>query len=131
MLKNARFVAQLPAKDLRRAKAFYGQQLGLTAKQEDAGGIMYESRDGSRFNVFASSGAPSGDHTQIAFEVSDLAGEVKDLKGRGIKFEEYDQPGFKTVNGIAEVGPYRGAWFKDTEGNLIAVVQQVTVPAAR
>jgi hypothetical protein len=86
------------------------------------------------FALFASSGAPSGDHTQIGWEVDDLEATVAELRRRGVAFEEYDLPGFKTVSGIAEVAgnyPSRGgvgekaAWFRDSEGNLLGLGQAI------
>lgn len=135
MLKNARVNASLPAKDLARAKAFYADKLGLTPVREGPEGLasflFYEVAAGDRFLIFQSRGTPSGQHTQMGFEVDDIAREVKDLRARGVVFEEYDSPGLKTVDGIAEAGGAKSAWFKDSEGNMIAVVQPAAVPAAR
>lgn len=114
----------LPATDYERAKNFWGQQLGFEATDEDPGGIEYKAGQGTAFYVFPSSGKASGDHTQAAFEVSDLDATVADLRSRGVTFEEYDGPDLKTEDGIATMGPVRGAWFKDSEGNMIGVVEQ-------
>jgi len=131
MLKNASVNASLPAKDLARAKAFYADKLGLTPVREGPDGLTYEVAGGGRFLIFPSGGSASGTHTQMGFQVEDIASEVKDLQARGLVFEEYDSPGFKTVNAIADVGTAKAAWFKDSEGNMIAVVQPVAVAAAR
>ena len=61
--------------------------------------------------------------SQAFWRVDDVEREVKDLKARGVKFEEYDTPGMKTVNGIMSAGSGKAAWFKDTEGNIMALVQ--------
>ena len=124
-MKVTRILATIPARDLRRAQAFYEDKLGLHKREERPDGIEYGAGDGSGFLLFESSGAPSGTHTQIGFEVDDLMGAVKELKGKGVRFEEYDFPGFKTVDGVAEVNGAKGAWFKDTEGNLAAVAERV------
>ena len=135
MLKNARVNASLPAKDLAQAKAFYAEKLGLTPVREGPEGLasflFYEVAAGDRFLIFQSRGTPSGQHTQMGFEVDDIAREVKDLRARGVVFEEYDAPGLKTVDGIAEGGGAKSAWFKDSEGNMIAIVQPAAVSAAR
>ncbi len=135
MLKNARVNASLPATDLARAKPFYADKLGLTPVREGPQGLasflFYEVAGGDRFLIFQSAGTPSGQHTQMGFEVEDIAREVKDLRAGGVVFEEYDSPGLKTVNGIAEMGGGKSAWFKDSEGNMIAIVQPAAVPAAR
>jgi len=132
MLKSARAQAALPAQDLSRAKAFYREKLGLQPFEEDANNVRYQLGDGTLFNVFRSGGAPSGTHTQMAFLVEDIVAEVQDLKSRGVKFEEYDFPGLKTVDSIAaaEDGS-KAAWFIDSEGNVLGIVQPVRVAAGR
>ena len=135
MLKNARVNASLPAKDLARARAFYADKLGLMPVREGPEGLasflFYEVAEGDRFLIYQTAGTPSGQHTQMGFQVDDLAGEVKDLRARGVVFEQYDSPGLKTVDGIAEAGGAKSAWFKDSEGNMIAVVQPAAVSVAR
>lgn len=132
MLKNASAQAALPALDLNRAKAFYAEKLGLQPFEEDANNVRYQLGDGTQFNVFRTGGAPSGTHTQMAFLVEDLVAEVRDLKSRGVKFEEYDLPGLKTVDSIADAEDgSKAAWFIDSEGNVLGVVQPVRVAAGR
>ena len=75
------------------------------------------------FAISKGTALSSGSHTQMAFTTSDLEREVADARARGVVFEEYDFPGFKTVGGIAPVGPNRAAWFKDSEGNLIGIIE--------
>jgi catechol 2,3-dioxygenase-like lactoylglutathione lyase family enzyme len=125
MLSDARVHAALPATDLERARRFYADKLGLTPADENAGGLFYDGAGGTRFLVFPTQGKASGEHTQVGFLVDDIDAEVADLRARGVVFEEYDLPGFKTVDGIAEAGPTRGAWLKDSEGNLLGIVQFV------
>lgn len=130
MLSDSYVATRLPAKDLERARAFYRDKLGLEPAEERPGGLLYRCTSGS-FVLFASAGAASGDHTQMAFTVTDLDATVTELRARGVVFEDYDFPGLRTVNGIAEVeGNYpsvgtgeRGAWFHDSEGNLLAIGQ--------
>lgn len=120
MLDTATVYATIPAQDLKRARAFYEEKLGLKPKEERPDGLMYESGAG-RFLLFESSGQASGTHTQLAFEVDDIGSSVEELRRNGVVFEEYDLPGFKTVDGIADIAGERGAWFKDSEGNLLAI----------
>ena len=89
MLSDARFETSLPCSDLRRAKSFYVDKLGLTPADDGPAGAFYQGRDGSRFILFPSSGSASGSHSQMGFMVA----EVRDLKQRGVQFEEYDFPG--------------------------------------
>ena len=121
---------RLPAQDLERARRFYEEKLGLTPVEERPGGLLYRSGSG-HFALFQSAGKASGSHTQMAWTVSDLAATVLDLRARGVVFEEYDVPGLTTVDGIATIaGNYPskgtgelGAWFKDSEGNLLGIGQ--------
>ncbi len=131
VLQTSNVAARIPAQDLDRAKAFYAQKLGLTPAEERPGGLRYRCGSGE-FALFQSSGAASGDHTQLAWEVDDLDAAVEMLRSRGVVFEEYDLADLTTVNGIAEVaGAYpskravgeRAAWFKDSEGNLLSLGQ--------
>ena len=133
MLQNSDVAARIPAQDLERARAFYASKLGLEPVEERPGGLRYKCGN-SYFVLFQSAGSASGSHTQMAWEVDDIQATVSELRQRGIAFEEYDLPGLKTVNGIAEVqGNYpskggvgeKGAWFRDSEGNLLAIGQPV------
>ena len=102
-----------------------------TEERDPMGGLLYELSGGTGFAVFLSSGKASGTHTQMALEVPDLDAAVKDLRARGLKFEEYDSPGLKTRDGIAEIAGTKVAWFKDSEGNLIAIGLPVPVAATK
>jgi predicted enzyme related to lactoylglutathione lyase len=128
---KARAAAALPAQDLERAKAWYADKLGLTPAGVDmAGGLVYELSDGTGFFIFQSAGGPSGTHTQMALEVQDFDADLKELRAHGVKFEDYDLPGLKTVDGVAELGPVKAAWFKDSEGNVIGIGTPVPVTAS-
>jgi predicted enzyme related to lactoylglutathione lyase len=123
MLQDADAVAMLPASDLDRAREFYSDKLKLTAEREIAGAMMYRCGNGSMFFVFQSEGAASGTHTQINFMVADIESEVADLKEREVVFEEYETPGYPAVDGIADIGVAKVAWFKDSEENLLGLLQ--------
>jgi catechol 2,3-dioxygenase-like lactoylglutathione lyase family enzyme len=125
MLTNSPIYPSLPATDLDRAKRFYAEKLGLTPESELPGGLWYSCGRDTRFSVFTSQGEALGTYTQALWLVEDVESEVAALKARGIVFEEYDLPSLKTVNSIAMVGPNKGAWFKDSEGNLLSLVQFV------
>ena len=123
MIKNLRVHTTLPAADLDRAKKFYAEKLGLTPATESAGGIFYELAGGTRFILYPTPNPTRAGHTQIGFATKDIESEVEELRSRGVVFEEYDFPGLKTEKGIANTGETRAAWFKDSEGNIIGVVQ--------
>jgi catechol 2,3-dioxygenase-like lactoylglutathione lyase family enzyme len=134
MLENAKVATRLPAQDLERARAFYSEKLGLQPSEERPGGLRYRCGEGE-FALFESSGGPSGEHTQMGFEVEDIEAAVEELRGRGLAFEEYEIPGMKTVDGITEVpGNYpskggkgeRAVWFRDSEGNLLGMGQPIS-----
>jgi catechol 2,3-dioxygenase-like lactoylglutathione lyase family enzyme len=130
MLQESDVATRLPARDLERAKAFYRDKLGLEPSEERPGGARYRCGK-NHFALFQSAGAPSGAHTQMGWEVADIEATVAELRRRGVVFEEYDLPGLKTVDGIADIaGNYpskgtgeRAAWFYDSEGNLIGLGQ--------
>jgi catechol 2,3-dioxygenase-like lactoylglutathione lyase family enzyme len=121
MAVTGRVLGTLPASDMARAKDFYTQNLGLKPVSETDEGLIYECSDNSRILLFPSAGHASGDHTQAVFEVDDVEAQVVDMKAHGVVFEEFDMPGMKTVNGIVVDGPVKSAFFKDSEGNLIAI----------
>ena len=116
--------------DLSRARAFYADKLGLHPSEERSGGLLYRCASGE-FALFESAGASSGTHTQMAWDVDDIEATVAALKERGVVFEEVDLPGLEMVDGIAEIaGNYpskgsgeRGAWFRDSEGNVLGIGQ--------
>ena len=125
MFANDPIYPSLPAADLERARRFYAEKLGLTPESELPGGLFYRCGKDSRFSVFTSQGEASGTHTQAMWLVEDVESEVAALKARRVVFEEYDLPSLSTVNSIATVGPNKGAWFKDSEGNLLSLAQFV------
>jgi len=133
MLASGGVATRLPAQDLERARAFYAEKLGLAPIEERPGGLLYRCARGE-FAMFQTDGAASGSHTQMAWEVDDIDAAVSQLKARGVVFENYAVPDLTTVDGIAEVaGNYpskggigeRAAWFKDSEGNLLAIGQPI------
>ncbi len=116
------FGTTIPAKDLDGTRRFYEDILGAKVVTEDPGGILYKSGD-STFSVYPTEFAGTAQHTLGAFMVTDVEAAVADLRAKGVTFEEYDMPGLKTVDGIAETGGFKGAWFKDPEGNILSVVE--------
>ena len=132
MLQEGLVATRLPAQDLERARRFYAEKLDLEPADERPGGLLYRCASGE-FALFESTGASSGSFTQMAWSVEDIDAAVEQLRSRGVVFEEYDVPGLNTVGGIAEIeGQYpskgsaeRGAWFRDSEGNLLGIGQVV------
>ena len=116
------FGATIPAKDLEGTRKFYENVLGLEMVREDPAGISYRTGDSVLF-LYPTESAGTAQHTLGGFSVSDIEAAVAELRAKGVTFEEYDMPGLKTVNGIAELGGEKGAWFKDPEGNILSVSQ--------
>lgn len=123
MLQQSPIYAYIPAKNLARAREFYEQKLGFTPKNVRDDGVLYEFANGTRCFLYPTPNAGTSKASQAFWEVADVEREVADLKQRGVTFEEYDMPGLKTVNGVATGGGAKAAWFKDTEGNIMAVIE--------
>ena len=125
MLQRSPMYAYVPAKDVARARAFYEQKLGFEPKEEVAGGVVYAFAGGTACFLYPTPNAGTSKASQAFWQVEDVEREVAELKARGVTFEEYDAPGFETVNSIMTAGGAKAAWFKDSEGNILAVVQNL------
>ncbi len=123
MLSDRRVHATIPTADLAVARAFYEGVLGLVPRQVLETAVLYDAGGGSVFAVSRSSGKASGTHTQLAFTTTDIEADAAALRAIGIRFEEYDYPTLRTVDGIAQLGADRAAWFKDPEGNILALIE--------
>lgn len=124
MLKNAPIRAYIPANDVKRAREFYEGLIGLTPKEEFGGGVIYAC-GGAEVFLYPTRNAGTSKASQAFWAVADVEAEVKELKARGVKFEEYDFPGFKMVGSILTAGGAKTAWFKDSEGNILAISQRL------
>ena len=124
MLRNAPIRAYIPASNITRARKFYEEIVGLQAKEEYAGGVVYECGGAGVF-MYPTPNAGTCKASQAFWQVNDVEAEVAELKARGVKFEEYDMPGVTMKNGIMTGGGAKTAWFKDTEGNILAVSQRL------
>jgi predicted enzyme related to lactoylglutathione lyase len=124
MLRAAPIRAYIPVSDLSRARNFYEKTLGLTPKEEYAGGVIYEC-GGAEVFMYPTKNAGTSKASQAFWQVRDVEAEVAELKARGVVFEEYDMPGIRMKNSIATGGGAKTAWFKDSEGNILAVSQRL------
>jgi predicted enzyme related to lactoylglutathione lyase len=113
----------LLATDLDASKNFYRDNVGLEIVIESPYAVTFKCGGDSRLAISKSSVGTADEQTQAAFRVTDLDSEVAALRSRGVKIEEYDQPGLKTVDGIADVGFARFAWFIDPGKNCVGVMQ--------
>ena len=130
MMKTSGITAALPAQDPGRAKAFYVERVGLQAVEShfleaSDGRVGLTVGDGvNQLFVYPAQARSSGEFTQAVLQVADVRAAVEEMRGRGVEFEEYDTSETRTENGIARTPDGgEGAWFKDSEGNLIGVVR--------
>jgi catechol 2,3-dioxygenase-like lactoylglutathione lyase family enzyme len=121
MLNDAKAISMLPVVDMARARDFYERTLGLGRADVRANGEARFQAGGARFALYPRKTPTQADHTALSFEVANLAAEMKTLRERGVRFEDYDLPGLKTENGVCVLGSERAAWFKDPEGNILCL----------
>jgi catechol 2,3-dioxygenase-like lactoylglutathione lyase family enzyme len=123
MLSNLDSHTMIAATDLARAKHFYQEKLGLTPMEEISGSLVFKGPTGSRFFLFTSPLAGTAKNAVMGWQTDDITDEVSRLKSQGVVFEEYNLPQFKTVDSIVTAASGRSAWFKDSEGNMLGLVQ--------
>ena len=125
MLSGHRISAVLVSTDLDTSRRFYEDTLGLTLSPETIKNhLLFEADDGMTLLVYGRANANQADHTQVRFWTTDIDKDVADLVERGVVFEEYDMGTFKTVDHVVTaVGIGRSAWFKDPDGNTLALFQ--------
>ena len=122
MLETSMVVATIPVTDLDRAKRFYEETLGLELLWENPASVRFACGGGTQLSIFwrASSTA---DHTLAHFEVSDIEAVVRELEQRDVAFIDYGDGPLQTTGHIAQIGPARGAWLSDPDGNIIGLRQ--------
>src|SRR5438045_2237226 len=123
MLADVAFTVAIPCRDLEGTRRFYEQVLGLALEADEEAGLYFRSGD-TLIGLYRSDSGGRAAHTLGGWDVADLDATMAELRARGVEFEEYDLPGLKTENGIADLGSERSAWFKDPEGNILAVYQR-------
>ena len=127
MLQNFPLYAYFPAKDLARARRFYEDKVGLKPKMEIAGGVVYGFADGTEAFLYPTPNAGTSQASQAFWQVADVDAEIAELKARGVVFETYpDMPGERSPAGAVTAGGAKAAWFKDSEGNILAIIQAVS-----
>jgi catechol 2,3-dioxygenase-like lactoylglutathione lyase family enzyme len=127
MLTQRPITPILPVSDLERAKEFYEDKLGLHEAQDEAPtpeALVLEGGGGTKLEIERFDDPSPAEHTAVSFEVDDLEHEIEDLENRGVTFEDYDLPGLKTENHIAQAEGMKAAWFKDPDGNILCIHQR-------
>jgi catechol 2,3-dioxygenase-like lactoylglutathione lyase family enzyme len=125
-LSTAPAATTLPAEDLRRARSYYEEKLGLeTETRDDMPESLFVHAGNGTLIMLYERGRTKADNTALTFEVDDVKATVSELRSHGVKFEEYDFPGLKTVDFIASRDADRAAWFKDSEGNTLCIHESI------
>ena len=128
MLQKFPLYAYIPAQDVARARRFYEGQLGFKPKEEISDGVVYEFAGGTGCFLYPTPHAGTSQASQAFWQVADVDAEMAELKSRGAVFEHYDMPGERSPSGAITANGAKAAWFKDTEGNILAIIR--AVPAA-
>ena len=127
MLQASPFYAYLPARDLDRARRFYEGKLRLVPKSLNNGGVTYEFAGGTAAFLYLTENAGTSKASQAFWSVADVDREIAELKTRGVVFEQYDDmPGERSPEGAVIAGGAKAAWFKDSEGNILAIIQTLS-----
>lgn len=124
MLQDFPMYAYIPARDLARARQFYETRVGLRPKEERDGGVVYEFAGGTACFLYLTPNAGTSQASQAFWSVKDVDGLIEALKKRGVVFEDYDMPGVRSPAGAVIAGGAKAAWFKDSEGNIMALIEE-------
>lgn len=125
MLHDYPMYAYIPARDMGRARQFYEGKVGLKPTQEVNGGVAYEFAKGTACFLYPTPNAGTSQASQAFWSVDDVDALITRLQARGVVFEDYDMPGEKSPAGAVIAGGAKAAWFKDSEGNIMALIQQL------
>jgi predicted enzyme related to lactoylglutathione lyase len=125
MLQDFPMYAYIPAKDLARARRFYESTLGFRPAQAHNGGVVYEFAKGTACFMYPTPNAGTSQASQAFWSVDDVDALIVALKAKGVVFEDYDMPGERSAQGAVIAGGAKAAWFKDSEGNILALIEEV------
>ena len=120
MFKDYPLIARLAASDIKRAKAWYADKLGLTPQTEEMGGeVLYYQTGGHWFSIYQTTFAGTAKNTVAGWTVKGIEAFMEQMRARGVVFNDYDYGEIKTVDGLMSMGGFKAAWFTDSEGNTI------------
>ena len=125
MLQKFPLYAYIPARDVARARRFYEDKLGFKPKEEVSDGVIYDFANGTSCFLYPTPNAGTSQASQAFWQVDDVDAEMAELKSRGVVFEDYDMPGERSPGGAIIANGAKAAWFKDTEGNILAIIESV------
>lgn len=126
MLQQSPIYVYFPARDMARARQFYEDKLGLKPRQEVNGGVVYAFAEGTAAFLYPTPNAGTSKASQAFWAVADVDAEMAALKQRGILFEDFDVPGERSPSGAVIAGGAKAAWFRDSEGNILALIQSLS-----
>jgi catechol 2,3-dioxygenase-like lactoylglutathione lyase family enzyme len=124
-LTQSQVTCMLPVKDLARARRFYEQQLGLEPLGAKPDGKFVYRCGATEVALFPKPEGTKAQHTALSFQVADIGRAIAELKDRGVRFADYDLPGFKTVEHVCVLGSEKAAWFEDPEGNILCLHEDI------
>lgn len=127
MLANAAVTTMLPVIDMARAREYYEGRLGLIPGGFRPDGKFVYRMGNSTLALFPKPEGTKAEHTAVSFQVADIAATIDALTRSGVVFEDYDFPGFKTINHVCVLGAEKAAWFKDPEGNLLCLHEDIAL----
>lgn len=123
-LSQAPVTTMLPVRDLERARLYYIDVLGLVPEgMRPDGKFIFRCGNGALLALFPKPEGTRAEHTAVSFQVADITKAIRDLAARGVVFNDYDLPGFRTVDHVCVLGSEKAAWFSDPEGNLLCIHQ--------
>ena len=125
MLQKFPLYAYIPARDVARARRFYEDKLGFKPKEEVSDGVIYDFAGGTSCFLYPTPNAGTSQASQAFWQVDDVDAEMAELKSRSVVFEDYDMPGERSPGGAIIANGAKAAWFKDTEGNILAIIESV------
>jgi catechol 2,3-dioxygenase-like lactoylglutathione lyase family enzyme len=130
MLQQSPLYAYIPARDLERARRFYEGKLGFVPKQESNGGVVYEFANGTACFLYPTPNAGTSQASQAFWDVADVDREIIELRNKGVVFEDFDMPGQRSAAGAVTAGGAKAAWFRDSEGNIMALIETLQEPGS-
>jgi catechol 2,3-dioxygenase-like lactoylglutathione lyase family enzyme len=125
MLAKTQVTCMLPVRDLARARAFYENSLRLEPLGQRPDGKFIYRCGGTEIALFPKPEGTKAEHTALSFLVGDIHAEIAELESRGVKFDDYDLPDFKTVGHVCVLGSEKAAWFRDPEGNILCLHEDI------
>jgi catechol 2,3-dioxygenase-like lactoylglutathione lyase family enzyme len=123
MLGKADATPMLAVRDVDRARQFYSEKLGFDTQDEMGGDVVTLKGGNTDITVYRSEFAGTNKATALTFDVDDIEAEVRELKDKGIFFEQYDVEGLTPKGDIYEGEGMKTAWFKDPDGNILGLFE--------